>query len=195
MKLAYVRVSTKEQNEARQMEALRPYGIEKVFEEKISGKKADNRPELQALKDFAREGDTIYIESISRLARNTLDFLQLVEFFTDKGVNLISLKESIDTSTPQGKFMVSVFAALSQLELETIRQRQREGIDIALAEGRPYGRPKAPIDARMFRKVYQQWKDKAVTVTQAAKILGVTRQVFYRRVQEMEGNGVSRENT
>lgn len=185
MKLAYVRVSTKEQNEARQLEALKPYGIERIYEEKISGKDT-NRPQLESLKQYAREGDTIYIESISRLARNTLDFLHLVEFFSSKGVHVVSLKESIDTSTPQGKFMLSVFAALSQLERDTIKQRQREGIDIAIAEGRAYGRPKAAMDMKAFKKVYRQWKDGDITVVQASKLLGVTRQVFYRRVKEYE---------
>lgn len=185
MKLGYVRVSTKEQNEARQLEALKPYGIEELYEEKVSGKDT-NRPKLKALQQFARKGDTIYIESISRLARNTLDFLHLVEEFTAKGVNLVSLKENIDTSTPQGKFMLSVFAALSQLERDTIKQRQREGIDIALAEGRAYGRPKAEMDMKVFRKVYKQYKEEGLTVVQAAKLLGVTRQVFYRRVAEIE---------
>ncbi len=185
MKLGYVRVSTKEQNEARQLEALKQHHIEKIFEEKVSGKNT-NRPELKALQQFAREGDTIYIESISRLARNTLDFLHLVEQFTAKGIHLVSLKENIDTSTPQGKFMLSVFAALSQLERDTIRQRQREGIDIALAEGRSYGRPKVTMNEKAFRKVYHQYKEEGLTVVQAAKILGVTRQVFYRRVKELE---------
>ena len=185
MKLGYVRVSTKEQNEARQLEALKPYGIEELYKEKVSGKDT-NRPKLKALQQYARKGDTIYIESISRLARNTLDFLRLVEEFTAKGVNLVSLKENIDTSTPQGKFMLSVFAALSQLERDTIKQRQREGIDIALAEGRVYGRPKVEIDMKVFRKVYKQYKEEGLSVVQASKLLGVTRQVFYRRVAEIE---------
>lgn len=185
MKLGYVRVSTKEQNEARQMEALKQHGVEEFYEEKVSGKDT-NRPRLKELLVYARIGDTIFIESISRLARNTLDFLNLVEQFTSKGVNLVSLKESIDTSTPQGKFMLSVFAALSQLERETIKQRQREGIDIALAEGRSYGRPKVAMDMKAFRKVHKQYKEEGLSVVQAAKLLGVTRQVFYRRVKELE---------
>jgi DNA invertase Pin-like site-specific DNA recombinase len=117
--IAYVRVSSADQNTARQLEALKNYNIDKYYEEKISGKDT-NRPMLKAMLEFAREGDTVYIESISRLARNTLDFLKIVEQLTEKGIKLISLKESIDTSTPQGKFMLSVFAALSQLERDTI---------------------------------------------------------------------------
>ena len=185
MKFAYVRVSTKEQNEGRQLEALKTYEIEKIFSEKVSGKDRV-RPQLEEMLTFVREGDSIYIESISRLARNTLDLLNIVEQLTKKGVHLISLKEHIDTSTPQGKFMLSVFASLSQLEREVTRQRQSEGIDLALKEGRPYGRPKVEVDEKQFRKVYKQWKSGDITVVQASKLLGVSRQIFYRRVEDIE---------
>lgn len=185
MRIAYVRVSTKEQNEGRQLEALKPYEIERVFSEKVSGKDKD-RPQLQEMLTFVREGDTIYIESISRLARNTLDLLHIVEQLTKKGVHLVSLKEHIDTATPQGKFMLSVFASLSQLEREVTRQRQSEGIELALKEGRPYGRPRTEMDEKQFRKVYKQWKNRDISVVQASKLLGVSRQVFYRRVEELE---------
>lgn len=188
MNIAYVRVSTKEQNEGRQLEALKPYSIEKIFSEKVSGKNTKDRPELQEMLTFARTGDTVYIESISRLARNTLDLLHIVEQLTDKGVHLVSLKESIDTSTPQGTFMLSVFASLSQLEREVTKQRQQEGIDLALKEGRAYGRPKVDVDSRQLQKVYRQWKAGDITASQAAKLLEVTRQVFYRRVKEIEAS-------
>lgn len=184
MNIAYVRVSTQEQNTGRQLEALKPFNIERIFEEKISGKDI-NRPQLKALQDFAREGDTIYIESISRLARNTLDFLNIVEQFTDKGVNLISLKESIDTSTPQGKFMLSVFAALSQLERDTIKQRQREGIALNRAQNKPYGRPKIEID-ESFKSAYKRWKSDEITAVEAMKLTGLKKNTFYNRVKDYE---------
>ena len=116
-RIAYIRVSTKEQNTGRQYELLRERNIipDKIYEEKVSGKNID-RPELKAMLSYVREGDTVYIESISRLARNTRDFLNLVEYLQGKQVDLVSLKESIDTATPTGKFMLSVFAALYQLE-------------------------------------------------------------------------------
>lgn len=184
MNIAYVRVSTKEQNTGRQLEALKAYNISKMYEEHISGKDT-NRPQLKAMLEFAREGDTIYIESISRLARNTLDFLNIVEQLTAKGVSIVSLKESIDTSTPQGKFMLSVFAALSQLERDTIKQRQREGIDLALAEGRSYGRPKIEVDSK-FVDVYSQWKAKEITAVEAMKLTGLKKNTWYNRVKEYE---------
>ena len=112
-KIAYIRVSTKEQNTGRQYELLKERGIipDKTYEEKLSGKNTD-RPELRAMLAYIREGDTVYIESISRLARNTRDFLTLVDYLQSKQVDLVSLKENIDTATPTGKFMLSVFAAL-----------------------------------------------------------------------------------
>ena len=184
MNIAYVRVSTKEQNTGRQLEALKAYEIGKIYEEKISGKDT-NRPELQAMLEFAREGAIVYIESISRLARHTLDFLNIVEQLNAKNVSLVSLKESIDTSTPQGKFMLSVFAALSQLERDTIKQRQREGIDLARKENRPYGRPMIKIDDK-FMEAYTQWKAGDITAVQAMTQAGFKKNTWYKRVKDYE---------
>lgn len=184
MNIAYIRVSSADQNPGRQVEALKLYHIEKTFSERITGKNM-SRPELKAMLDFAREGDTIYIESISRLARNTLDFLKLVEQFKEKKVNLVSLKESIDTATPQGQFVLSIFAALSQLERDTIRQRQREGIDLALQEGRAYGRPKRKITDD-FKRVYRRWKDGAISAVEAMRLTSYSKTSFYRAVKELE---------
>ncbi|MDR3563503.1 MAG: recombinase family protein [Negativicutes bacterium] len=184
-KVGYVRVSTQEQNTDRQLAAMKEHGVQKLFAEKISGKNA-NRPQLQEMLRYVREGDTVYIESISRLARNTADFLHIVDQLQKEKVRLVSLKENIDTSTPQGKFMLTVFGALAELEKETTRQRQREGIDIALAQGRAYGRPKIEVDGR-FMSLYRQWKADKVTAVDAMKQLGMTRSTFYRRVSEIEG--------
>ena len=191
MKVAYVRVSTKEQNEGRQLEALKQYDVERIFSEKVSGKDTANRPQLIAMLEHVRKDDVVYVESISRIARSTRDFLRIIDRLTEKGVALVSLKESIDTSTPQGKFMLTVFAALSQLERETIGQRQEEGIKLALdtghtKTGRPYGRPKVTMDTTQFKKVYRQYKANELNATQAAKLLGITLQSFYRRVKEQE---------
>lgn len=184
MKVAYVRVSSPEQNEERQVKALEAYNIEKWFVEKVSGKDR-NSPQLNALIDFVRDGDTIYIESISRLARRTYDFLSIVKECEEKGVQLVSLKESIDTSTPQGKFMLTVFGALYELERENIKQRQMEGIEVALKNGVKFGRPKQEITID-FIKAYNDWKAEQITATEAMKHVGMKPNTFNRRVKDYE---------
>ena len=129
MKIGYVRISTKEQNTARQDALMEQLGVEKVYTDKVSGKNAE-RAELHNMMDFVREGDSVIVESISRFARNTKDLLELTDQLEKKGVQFISKKENIDTSTPAGKFMLSVFGALAQLERENILERQAEGIAI-----------------------------------------------------------------
>ena len=117
--LAYIRVSTIEQNEERQRVALAKYNPDKIFEEKVSAKDT-NRPELKKLLEFAREGDTIVVHDFSRLARNTKDLLDIVERLNDKGVTLISNKENIDTSTPSGKLMLTMIGAIYQLDRKSV---------------------------------------------------------------------------
>ena len=135
MKIGYIRVSTEEQNTARQEILLRDLGVDELFIDKASGKNA-NRPELARMMNYVRRGDTVIVESISRFARNTRDLLDLVERLTEKQVEFVSRKEAIDTTTPTGKFMLTVFAAVAELEREYILQRQREGIAIAREQGK-----------------------------------------------------------
>lgn len=144
-KIGYIRVSTEHQETARQQEIMCGYQVDRIFSEKLSGATAD-RPQLKAMLDYVREGDTLYVESISRLGRSTRDLLNIIDTLNNKGVTLVSHKESIDTDTPTGKFMLTVFAALSQLEREQLKQRQREGINIAKAQGKYTGRKPIPID-------------------------------------------------
>ena len=134
MKIGYIRVSTQEQNTLRQELILAELGVEELFIDKSSGKNA-KRPELQRMMDYVRQGDTVVVESISRFARNTRDLLELVEQLTAKGVEFVSKKEAIDTTTPSGKFMLTIFGAVAELEREYILQRQKEGIAIAKANG------------------------------------------------------------
>lgn len=149
MKIGYVRVSTEEQNTARQEIMLRELGVDELFIDKASGKNAD-RLELRRMMEYVRRGDTVIVESISRFARNTRDLLDLVERLTEKQVEFVSRKEAIDTTTPTGKFMLTVFAAVAELEREYILQRQREGIAIAKKQGKYTGR-KPPSPAGQFR--------------------------------------------
>ena len=144
MNVAYVRVSTAEQNEARQVEALRSHNIDKWFTEKISGKNT-HRPQLQAMLDFVREGDTVYIHDFSRLARSTSDLLKLVETLQSKNIRLVSNKENIDTHTPTGKLMLTMIAAINEFERVNLLERQREGIAIAKRKGIYKGRKPVAI--------------------------------------------------
>lgn len=184
--IGYIRVSSSQQNTARQHVDFSSAGItiDKVYEEKASGKNTE-RPQLKAMLQYVREGDTVYVESFSRLARSTRDLLEIVEELTSKGVQFVSLKENVDTSTPQGKFMLTVFAGLAQLERENILQRQREGIDLCLAQGRPYGRPAAQI-SDTFATNYQQWKAGEIKAVDFMRLEGLAKSTFYKLVRRFE---------
>ena len=183
MKVAYIRVSTEDQNTARQEEAMKSLGIEKAFIEKISGKSMD-RPQLKAMLDYVREGDTLVVESYSRLARNTKDLLSIVEELERKGVAFVSLKEDIDTSTPQGKLMLTIFAGLAQFERECTLQRQKEGIAIAKAGGKYKGRKPVAIPDN-WNEVVALWRTGEITAKVAQKKLGMTSATFYRKLKEL----------
>lgn len=183
MKIGYVRVSTEEQNTARQEIMLRELGVDELFVDRASGKNAD-RPELNRMMNFVRRGDTVIVESISRFARNTRDLLDLVERLTEKQVEFVSRKEAIDTTTPTGKFMLTVFAAVAELEREYILQRQREGIAIAKQQGKYRGRPpKAYPD---FERIAERWQKGEITAVQAMKQLGMSKTRFYERVKRLK---------
>lgn len=183
MKVGYVRISTKEQNTARQDELMKRLGVEKVYTDRMSGKSAD-RPELHKMMDFVREGDSLTVESISRFARNARDLLNLTAALNAKGVQFISKKEDIDTNTPAGKFMLTVFAALAELERDNILERQAEGIAIAKAEGRMNGRPRKAVDC--FESVYLDVKEGKLSASEGARQLGISRSTWYRKVREYE---------
>ena len=181
MKIGYVRVSTTEQNTVRQEILMEELGVDEIYIDKASGKNID-RPQLKAMMEFVRKGDVVIVESISRFARNTRDLLDLVAKLHDKEVVFISKKEAIDTTTPTGKFMLTIFGAVAELEREYILQRQREGIAVAKAQGKYKGRkPKAYPD---FDKVIAKWKKGEITAVKAASMLGMSKSTFYRRVEK-----------
>ena len=174
MNVAYVRVSTIDQNEARQLEALEKHNIEKWFIEKISGKDT-NRPKLQELLDYVREGDTVYIHDFSRLARSTKDLLEIIELLAAKNVNLVSNKENLDTSTATGKLMVTVIGAINEFERQNLLERQKEGIEIAKREGKFKGGQVKQIDDAAFNAAYEKYKNRELNKTQFAAALKVSR--------------------
>ena len=184
MYIGYIRVSTLEQNEGRQVEALEAAGVEKTYIDKASGKNT-NRPQLKSMIDHLRSGDIVVTESISRIARNTKDLLCIVEELQRQGVEFISLKENIDTTTPQGKFMLTVFAAMAELERESILERQREGIALAKAQGAYKGRKPVDVDESRFKAVCKRWRAGEMTARAAMLEVGLKPNTFYRRVKEM----------
>ncbi|WP_328284020.1 recombinase family protein [Niallia circulans] len=186
IKIGYCRISHKTQNESRQIKALEEQNVEKIFLDKLSGKDK-NRPQLQEMLSFIREGDVLIIESISRLARNTKDFLELVNDLTERGIEVVSLKENIDTSTPQGKFICTIFGALYELERDSIKQRQMEGIAVAKEKGVAFGRPSIKIDDNFMRE-YKRWKEGKQTAVATYKKLDISRTSFYRKVNQIEGS-------
>ncbi len=174
MKVAYVRVSTVEQNEARQVEALEKKGIDKWYIEKVSGKDT-NRPKLQEMIEYVREGDTIYIHDFSRLARSTKDLLEIIEKLNSKKVHLISNKENLDTSTPTGKLMLTMIGAINEFERQNLLERQREGIAIAKEQGKFKGGQVKKIDDKLFNEVYEEYKNRKINKTQMAGKLKISR--------------------
>ncbi len=182
MKVGYIRISTAEQNTARQEALMNSLGVNKVYIDKMSGKNMD-RPELKKMLSFVRDGDTVIVESISRFARNTRDLLELVEQLTNKRVEFVSKKEAIDTTTPTGKFMLTIFGAVAELEREYILQRQREGIAIAKEQGVYKGRK--PIDCPDFETVISQWRSGQISAVDAMQQLNMTKTTFYRKVKKV----------
>ena len=182
MNVAYVRVSTVEQNEARQIEALKKHDIDKWFTEKVSGKNT-NRPELTKMLEYVREGDTIYIHDFSRLARNTKDLLSIVEQLTEKGVHLVSNKEGIDSSTPSGKLMLTMIGAIAEFERTNLLERQREGIDIAKKNGIYKGRKAVEINSD-FEKYYTKYQGREINKVEFAKAINVSRPTLDKLIKE-----------
>ena len=184
MVVGYVRVSTVEQNEGRQLVTMDKYNVEKVFTEKVSAKDT-KRPQLQAMIDFVREGDTIVIHDFSRLARSTKDLLELVELFNSKGVKLISNKENIDSSTPTGKLMLTMIGAINEFERANLLERQREGIALAKKEGKYKGRKEVKVNN--FEYHYNRYLTRQVNKSQLAKELEVSRPTLDKLINEFKG--------
>lgn len=184
MNVAYVRVSTIEQNEQRQIEGLSKYNIEKWFTEKVSGKNTTDRPELKNMIDFVRQGDTVYIHDFSRLARSTKDLLEIVEQLSNKGVHLVSNKENVDSSTATGKLMLTMIGAIAEFERQNLLDRQAEGIAIAKREGKYAGRKAIKIDSDIFRTQYARYTSREISKSELARVLKVSRPTLDKMINE-----------
>ena len=180
----YARVSTEQQNLDRKLDMLQKYGVDFIYNEKMTGTKR-NRPELEKLLERLTEGDTVVVESLSRLGRSTKDLIWLMETFNSKGVNLVSLKESIDTTTSTGKLLFTLMSAIAQFERDVIADRTREGLNSARARGRKGGRPRT--DSEKLRKAIKLYNTQQYSLAEIEDMTGVKRSTLYRGIRSKNG--------
>ena len=180
-KIGYARVSTLDQNLERQLDLLRQYGVDHIFQEKMSGTKRD-RPELNRMLAHVSEGDTIVVESLSRLGRSTKDLIELVELLDEKQVQLVSLKESIDTSTPTGKLLFTLMSAMAQFERDVISERTQEGLKAARARGRKGGRPRC--DSRKLQQAIKLYDTGQHTIKEIEGLTSIKKATLYRALKD-----------
>lgn len=179
--VGYARVSTEQQNLDRQLDMLNKYGVDKIYTEKMTGTKRD-RPELNKLLDRMTEGDTVVIESLSRLGRSTKDLIELVDLFDKEDVHLVSMKESIDTSTPAGKLLFTLMSAIAQFERDVIAERTKEGLNAARARGRNGGRPRT--DSHKLQQAVKLYNAGQHTVKEIEELTGIKKATLYRGIRE-----------
>ncbi|MDT3694721.1 MAG: recombinase family protein [Mucispirillum sp.] len=178
MKIGYARVSTNEQNLDRQYDQLTAHGCERIFMEKITGSKKE-RPELERMIDILRDGDTVLITELTRLSRSVKDLFEIVEFIRSKHADIKSLKEPwLDTTTPQGKLLFTIFAGISQFDRDIIRQRTLEGLSSARARGRKGGRPKAP--SQKMELALKMYDSKDYSISEIEHASGISKSTLYR---------------
>ena len=176
----YARVSTADQNLDRQKDALYKYGIDYLYYEKTSGTKR-NRPELDLMLKSLVEGDTIVIESLSRLGRSVKNLAELMEQLNEKGVRLVSLKETIDTTSSTGKLLFTILSSLAEFERNVLVERTREGLNAARARGRCGGRPKT--DPKAVQKAVALYQTKQYSATEVTDLTGVSKATLYRAIK------------
>lgn len=177
MRFGYARVSTEEQRLDRQVDSLEKAGCERIFLEKASGAKA-GRPELEKLLSALRDGDEVVVAKLDRISRSTRHLIELAERFDEMGVDFISLNDSIDTTTPMGRFFFRVMASIAELERDMIVERTRDGLSAARARGRSGGRPKAPAEA--VYKARRMYESRAFSVSEITGATGISKSTLYR---------------
>ena len=177
----YARVSTRSQELNRQIDLLNEKNCNEILTEKMTGTKAD-RPQLNRLKDKIRPGDTVIVESFSRLGRSTKDLIDLVTYFEEHQVKLVSLKENFDTSTPHGRLMMTVFQAFSQFERDLIVERTKEGLKSARARGRKGGRPR--VNQKDVDRAVKLYKSQVYSVKEITEMTGISKATLYRYLKD-----------
>lgn len=185
MKIGYIRVSSNEQNTARQESILKEAGVERFFIDKMSGKDKA-RPELQNMLNFIRDGDIVIVESYSRLARSLKDLIYIIDEIKNRKADFYSIKENSNTATPAGQLILNIFGALYQFERECILERQKEGILEAKKQGKYKGIKPIVIDNNVFNKLYPDWIKGEITAVEFMKRLNLSPSTFYRRINVLK---------
>ena len=180
MVYGYARVSTADQNLDRQKDMLEKYGVDKIFCEKMSGTKK-HRPELDKLLSILQENDVVVIESLSRLGRSVKNLADLLDTFNERKLRLISLKETIDTTSSTGKLLFTILSSLAQFERDVLVERTREGLNAARARGRCGGRPKT--DATALNKAIALYNTKQYSIKEIGELTGVSKSALYRAIK------------
>lgn len=186
MTIGYARVSTSGQNLDGQCDSLRQAGCERIYSEKISGVKAQ-RPELERMLDALREGDTVVITELTRLGRSVKELFAIIERVHEAGASIKALRETwLDTTTPQGNLLFTIFAGLSQFERDLIRQRTKSGLEAARARGRKGGRPK--VSSGKVETALKMYDSKLHTIEEITVATGISRATLYRAIEERKRN-------
>jgi DNA invertase Pin-like site-specific DNA recombinase len=179
MIIGYARVSTIDQNLDLQIDALKNYGCEKIYEEKITGTKKD-RPKLAEMMTILRHGDKIVIYKLDRISRSTKHLIDLSEFFEKKGVEFVSIQDSIDTSTPMGRFFFRILASIAELERDIISDRTKDGLASARARGRYGGRPK--VQGKKLDIALKMYISKQYSIREIVDATGISQATLYRNL-------------
>jgi DNA invertase Pin-like site-specific DNA recombinase len=182
MIIGYARVSTAEQNLNLQIDALNKYGCESIYEEKISGTKKD-RPKLAEMMTILRPGDKVVIYKLDRISRSTKHLIELSEFFERKGVEFVSIQDSIDTSSPIGRFFFRVLASISELERDIISERTKAGLSSARARGKNGGRPR--VDNKKVNMALKMYSSKEYSISEIVKATGISQATLYRSINPL----------
>lgn len=188
MLVGYARISTDDQDMSLQRDALRAAGCERLFEDTISGAKAE-RPQLVEALDFCRAGDTLVVWRLDRLGRSLTNLIELMNTLAERGISFRSLTEQIDTTTSGGKLIFHIFGALAEFERELIRERTRAGLAAARARGRTGGRPRKLAEPRKLAMAQALYDDGTHTVADICKTLSISRATLYRAIRAHQHEG------
>lgn len=183
MIIGYARVSTQEQNLQMQLDELQKFGCFEIFEEKITGTKKD-RPALNEMLKMLRKGDRVVVYKLDRISRSTKHLIELADLFESKGVEFVSIRDNIDTSTATGRFFFRMMASIAELERDIISERTKSGLASARARGRKGGRPK--VAKKPLETAIKMYNSKEHSISEIVRTTGISQATLYRRIKELE---------